>query len=272
MNTVIPSSWRLYLLSLIQARITLSLTLVVLSHNSSMNLVYEDDSVRVKGIKRGMTSFCSISFTGVGHAMGGINIQREEFVGSCMAIGDALFVSDKMRSWGNSINPEKLAEVFSRWSGDTAYEKVISIGNSMGGTNALLLGPLLGAHSILAFAPQYSVHHDYFPSLGDARWDEYRNKIRNWRFKTVDALLPSLSVDEYIFSGGTSSEIKHARLFRKVPKRSHWIIKDSDHGVAMFLKKHGCLPAIINLVMCNANTEQIEAVFYSKNIAFERIS
>ena len=184
-----------------------------------MKILHEDDFLLLKGIINDDSDVCIVSFTGVGHAMGRLNIQKEEFVGSALKNGSVFFVTDKTRSWSNKICEDKLIEVFSRFG---SFKNIVAIGNSMGGTNALLMGPKLGCQTIIAFTPQFSVHPEVFPDLKNKKWMEYRDAIDEWVFKSVDESGLSYSpVSEYIFHGGSSRELMHARRF--VEKKTGFI-------------------------------------------------
>ena len=116
----------------------------------NINTLFEDDSLLIKGIKNINSKFCTLSFTGVGHAMGMMNLQKEEFIGNSIKNGNVLFIIDKKRTWGNSIDVQRVLKVLHDF-GD--FDEIIALGNSMGGTNALILGPLLGAQTVISFVP-----------------------------------------------------------------------------------------------------------------------
>ena len=220
-----------------------------------MNTLHEDDFLLLKGVFRDDSEACIVSFTGVGHAMGGLDVQKEEFVGSALKNGSVFFVTDKTRSWSNKICKNKLIEVFSKFG---FFNNIVAIGNSMGGTNALLMGPKLGCKTIIAFTPQYSVHPEVFPDLKKKKWAEYRDAIDEWVFKSVDEVgLDSSTANEYIFHGGNSRELMHARKFAHKKDRVHLILKDCHHGVAAFLKEKGVLSSLIDKCIEGASRDQL---------------
>ena len=220
-----------------------------------MKSLYEDDFLLLKGIINDDSDTCIVSFTGIGHAMGGLNVQKEEFVGSALRNGSVFFVTDKTRSWSNKICEDKLIEVF---SGFGHFKNIVAIGNSMGGTNALLMGPKLGCQTIIAFTPQFSVHPEVFPDLKDKKLMEYRDAIDEWVFKIVEESGSSYSpVSEYIFHGGSSLELMHARRFVEKKNRVHLILKDCNHEVAKFLKEKGVLSSLIDKCIEGASRDQV---------------
>jgi hypothetical protein len=208
-----------------------------------MDLLYEDKYLLLKGTKKPKAKTCIISFTGVGHAMGGIDVQREEFIGSGLKNGSVFFITDKTRSWANAIDVKKIQTIFSDFGN---FKDIVALGNSMGGTNALLLGPALGAQIIISFTPQYSVHPSIIPDLKRKNLMAYRNSILSWKYITAEALASS-GVREYIFHGDTPLEALHSNKFKSKDNRVHLILNGCNHDVSMALKSAGILSAVIDL-------------------------
>lgn len=219
-----------------------------------MNAIYEDSYLLIKGIKNEGSSVCVISFTGVGHLMGGVDVQREEFVGSALKNGSVFFVTDKTRSWSNNIDEKRLKSQFIEFG---SFDKIVSIGNSMGGTNALLLGGFLGSHTIIAFTPQFSVHPGIFPRLSNKQITLWRDAINKWKYKSVEDSI-AVGTREYIFHGDSLEELLQAVKFRKQKNRVHFIIKNCGHDVAMKLKEKGALSTIVDKCIMNANFKEVQ--------------
>jgi hypothetical protein len=106
-----------------------------------------------------------LSFTGVGHAMGGIDVQQPEFFGAGRGFDNIIFVSDLTRSWGNHIDFPLLAE---RVAPFIAGRRVFCIGNSMGGFLAILASRYIEIEASISFAPQYSINPETAP--WEDRW------------------------------------------------------------------------------------------------------
>jgi len=221
---------------------------------SSITVLHEDESLLIKGMQNINSKFCTLSFTGIGHGLGGLNVQKEEFVGNSIKNGNVLFITDKKRTWGNSIDCKRVLKVLNDF-GD--FEHIIAIGNSMGGTNALLLGPLLGAKTIISFVPQYSVHPDIFKNLFRERWKRGGESITSWKYKHADCLKIN-NVREYIFHGDNKIELMHANKFQKRKHRVHLIIQNVNHDLAIKLKQCGVLSPLIQ--KCIAGCSQTELV------------
>ena len=110
-------------------------------------------------------------------------------MGTALSVGDLLVVADRQCTWGNCLDVDFIATTFAKWSGKQ-YEKIVCIGNSMGGFNALVLGPLLGAQAVLAIIPQYSVHPDIYPTMKNQEVQDLRDRIpvppAEWKYKTAE--------------------------------------------------------------------------------------
>jgi hypothetical protein len=228
-----------------------------------METLYEDELLLLKGINKSNVNTCIVSFTGVGHAMGGLDVQKEEFVGSALKNGSVFFVTDKSRSWSNKISLEKLLETFSKFG---FFENLISIGNSMGGTNALLLGPRMGCKTIIAFTPQYSVNPDIFPDLKNKKWMKYRDSIQEWPYKTVDDALCHPG-KEYIIHGDDPLELMHAQKFAHRSNRVHLILKNCGHDISMSLKKKDALSKVIDSCIVGSCRHELIELLSSFGVA-----
>ena len=88
-----------------------------------------------------------------------------------------LFVRDLGQAWYQRGIPEYGSDFASVADGlrgivdQHRVERLVTAGNSAGGYAALAFGALLGAHSVLAFAPQTVLDLDVLAEIGDHRWD-----------------------------------------------------------------------------------------------------
>ena len=120
-------------------------------HFLELDDLYEDKTLKLQGVKNPGSAHCIVAFTGAGDALGAIGIIGSNFAGTEFEDASVFVVVDKEKSWSNRINEKVLKKKFSMFG---SFSKVIAIGTSMGGTNALILGPLLNAETIIAFSPQ----------------------------------------------------------------------------------------------------------------------
>lgn len=152
--------------------------------------VYEDSSVRVSLLEREViSSNVCVCFTGIGHALGGIDVQKEEFTkikGFCRII----FVTDKDRSWGNGIDIFFIVSLLRPY---LFGKRVFLLGNSMGGFLSIVFSRYLLVDVCVAFSSQYSVDDEVVK--GETRWKKYINKIKYIKHKKfLDILMMMLSI------------------------------------------------------------------------------
>jgi hypothetical protein len=98
-------------------------------------------------------------------ATGGIPVKR-------------LFVRDLRQAWyhrgipGHGSTIEAVAESLGELIERHGVERLVVAGNSAGGYAAMLFGTLLGADTVLGFAPQTVIELDVLAGMDDHRWDE----------------------------------------------------------------------------------------------------
>jgi pimeloyl-ACP methyl ester carboxylesterase len=96
-----------------------------------------------------------------------------------------LFVRDPHQSWYHRGTPqqgtslESVAESLGALLAQHDIDRLVVVGNSAGGYAALVFGTLLGADTVLSFAPQTVLDCDVLAEMGDHRWD--------WRLKPLTA-------------------------------------------------------------------------------------
>ncbi|MDA7966173.1 hypothetical protein [Ruegeria sp.] len=190
---------------------------------------------------------CTVSFTGIGHALGGIDVQNPEFSRS-LSHETKIFVIDKERTWGNSVHWEETIAVLKRHTDGT---EVTTLGNSMGGFLAILAAGQLRASRSIAFVPQWSIDPDIVP--GETRWSNYRSNIS----KIIHPDLSAAFVDStkfYVFFGNGPSDQEHLKYFREKQDRMKLFVLDRcDHNVAHFLKERGQLYPVIHA--CHSDSD-----------------
>ncbi|MFZ5548504.1 MAG: hypothetical protein ACOZJX_07410 [Pseudomonadota bacterium] len=202
-------------------------------------LLHEDANVRLT-IARNESEHLTLCFTGVGHAMGGVDVQDEEFHRASSG-ATAVYVIDKHRSWGNRLDFPDIAQ---RLAPLAAGRRVCALGNSMGGFLAILMSRFMTLQSVVAIVPQFSVSKAVVPS--EDRWDRYVDQIREWRFESLEgSFLPGTNY--YVLAGYTALESRQLDLFPSAPN-IHKIFfqgRRFEHNVAMELKAAGLLYPVI---------------------------
>lgn len=209
-------------------------------------LLYENGPLRIRYLE-GDGSDLIVSFSGVGTKRDVEPPPEFPGIASADRQNHVLFVSDKSRSWLNGDGMANQILCCIRATVDHINaERVIAIGNSMGGTMALHLSRLFDFERVIAFAPQYSVLENEVPE--EDRWVFFRKQIRSYPFPRVEDLRPE-TTKYYIFHGDEHRELAHAIRFPKAQGISHYIVPKTDHRVAAHLKDRGALrPLVQNLI------------------------
>ena len=192
-----------------------------------------------------------ISFTGIFHGFGVFDFKKE-FMGLLKQSDcNVMFVSDREVSWYNNIDIDKIKSKL-------INQEVVTLGNSMGGYNAIQFANDVNVTKAIAFAPQYSVHPHIAPH--EKRWKTEVKKIKQWRFKH---LLFNDTTQYYIFSGNTNMEMYHTNM---VPhqRNIHKFIVKGGHNISKVFKTKGILYSLIK--DCINNPAKIVAEKYTKDI------
>ena len=196
--------------------------------------IFENDAIAVLSIA-GQQNECIISFTGVGHSLGGIDLQSPEFARSD---GDEtkVFVIDKQRSWGNNINWDQLDEILDPVIRGT---QITTLGNSMGGFLAILSARRLGADRAISFVPQWSIDPEIVPN--EHRWTNYRKNIQSVKYKDLSSAFDTPTKFS-VFFGRDQQDATHLQFFpTQKDNLDLFVLEDCSHDAANFLKERGQL-------------------------------
>lgn len=199
--------------------------------------VFEDNDMAVLHVA-GRDDEAIVAFTGVGHQLGGIDLQTPEFARSD---GDEtkFFVIDKQRSWGNNIDWSVLSQLV---RDKVPNARLMTLGNSMGGFLAILAVPLMGAQKAIAFAPQWSVDPAVVPN--EERWKEYRSEIAVFQHSDLSAAAEQPAWAHVFFGNGDKDRV-HLEHF-KAAGFSPVVLREGGHNVAKYLKETDLLYPVIN--------------------------
>lgn len=189
-----------------------------------------------------------VSFAGVG------SIPHEEppaeffRLASTNGENHVLFISDQSRSWMNAPGIADLtAQTVRQTAAAIGAARVVAIGNSMGGSAALILAALMPLDGVLAIVPQYSVHPRIMPD--EPRWERFREQITDWPFATVPEPA-GLNCPLTVLHGATAGELIHADRFGQAPNMMHFIFPGLGHGLARKLRGAGYLePIVTNAIL-----------------------
>ncbi|KEO56491.1 hypothetical protein [Thioclava pacifica] len=184
-----------------------------------------------------------VSFAGVGHSRTAPQPPEFRAIASQRGENPVLFIADSARSWLNA--PGLIGAIsltIERTQAETGAERLVGIGNSMGGFMALEMTRHLPFDVVCAISPQVSVHPDHVPE--EHRWRFLRNRIGNYRVPKLGKHLPH---DPQIFAlhADHPDEMIHARRFPIAPNIAHFLLPGYDHGMARQLKSEGHLRALV---------------------------
>nr|WP_115093113.1 hypothetical protein [Synechococcus sp. UW106] len=237
------------------------------SDYTEFKTLHECNDMLIKGMKN-TGKDCLILFTGAAHRLGkGIEINDDWLDKIGIKNSSVFLVSDLKKSWSNCINIDILKNTFYSFG---RFDRTIALGTSMGGTNALLLGPSLGAETIIAFGPQYSMHPDYVSQIiQDVERKTKRNyfvlstlkaaeNISNWKYKCVDDL-PYSNANEYIFFGDSFHDLAQAELFfnSEVSRSSCITLQHVGHDCAASFSEKGILEELVGLCISRSRTNEL---------------
>ncbi len=192
-----------------------------------------------------------LAFTGIQHGLGGVPL--DEFIGSASdnARNHVLFISDLKRMWYSSARlvGEIVNSVKSFITGHK-ISKVTAIGNSMGGYGAILFAAHLPLSTVIAFAPQISMHPDV---LNETRWSTGRPRFGEALPRSLESSIHACSARLFLFFGADSTgDIAQAALLPPTPRIKRFTLLNCGHNVAAFLKSAGLLrPVISNIQESN---------------------
>lgn len=202
-------------------------------------VIHEDEFLKVVWRPRDAARVL-LCFTGIGHSLGAIPVQQDEFVGTALSYGVPVFIHDKTRSWGNSFSFEQLASILEPLCGG---REMSAIGNSMGGFLAVAASSLLPLRRVVAFAPQFSVNPQVLPD--ERRWMEYRRNIVHYRLPSLEGCFERAE-QYFLFSGDTPEEERHWRHFPARANVYNFVRPGTGHDAAVLFKTDGVLSRLIS--------------------------
>ena len=194
-----------------------------------------------------------VSFTGVQHGFG-VRGFKKEFIGLLKQSDfNVMFVADREKSWYNTIDVDKIKSKLDN-------QDVVTLGNSMGGYNAMQFAIDVNVTKAIAFAPQYSINQGIVPN--ETRWRAEAKKIKKWRYKH---LMFNDTTEYYIFSGDNKMEMYHIDMIPH-QRKIHKFIAKGGHNLSATLKRKGILYPLIK--DCINETKQIVAEKYARDIEY----
>ena len=160
-----------------------------------------------------------------------------------------LYVADPNRQWLNGPGQiEKIVGHIEKMVRQTGATEIMTLGHSMGGYSAAIIGDFVKVDVAVCMSPQTSVHPDV---VGDEnRWLEERSGITEHRIRSVvDHIVPE--TEYYVFFGGHYRERRQRDRFPLGDNIKFYILEDLSHRTPLRMKKEGILEDVIQ--QCFAN-------------------
>lgn len=205
--------------------------------------IYEDDLLKISVVENAdavRADSVMLSFAGHGHKVGDSRIQKPEFFGAGRAFAATVFIFDKTRSWGNELDFSVIEQKIAKY---IEGRKIFTIGNSMGGFNAMLACHYLPVVACVAFVPQFSVDQRVVP--WENRWGPAVARIKTFDVSMISDFM-NTETRYYLFSSGRGLDYFHAALFPMGPNIFHYRFRRFGHNVSGLLKEKGLLAGIIH--------------------------
>jgi len=171
-----------------------------------------------------------------------------------------LFVRDLRQAWYHRGMPEygnNFASVADGLRGileQHRVERLVMAGNSAGGYAALAFGALLGAHSVLSFAPQTVLDLDALAEIGDHRWDSQLLPLVSagaldayWSdLRTAIPLTGNRSTRYSVFvDQGLAVDLSHVERLAGLAELTVYRFGRGGHGLVRALREAGALERLL---------------------------
>ncbi|MFO1176583.1 MAG: hypothetical protein U1E48_15510 [Paracoccaceae bacterium] len=223
------------------------------SNRLSLELVHDAPPLRIR-YRPGSGDRLVLAFSGVGRSTGLDSEPALEFFRSASGGGEnhVLHITDQSRSWLNAAGMvEAIADTVRRMQLRTGARRIAALGNSMGGTMALLIARFLPVDRVIAFTPQYSVQPAIVPE--EAKWKRLRRMIAHYRFPAVDKIAPT--GQQFVLHGDSNDELIHALRFPVVANLDHFIFPGHSHELGEDLKASGATARLVGLGLAGTAAE-----------------
>jgi hypothetical protein len=171
-----------------------------------------------------------------------------------------LFVRDLLQSWYHRGVPEhgatlaQVAESLRRLIAAHRVERLVVAGTSAGGYAALVFGTLLGADTVLCFAPQTVLDLELLARMDDHRWDHRLEPLAaagalDPRFADLRAVLPAArrgdTSYQIYFDEALRADRLHAERLTGVEGVRLYRFGCGSHNMARSLRERGALARVL---------------------------
>jgi Flp pilus assembly protein TadD len=208
--------------------------------SNALETVYESEDIEIRYFQ-GESRTCFVTFTSLGLNQDGfaqrILISRK--------VSSVFFIS-KWNHWYQPNSVRVGAERIRTLLAERSFDKIVTYGASMGGFGAAAYAGLLGAHHILALAPQFNIRPQDPPY--ERRWEPEATKI-DFAFNDLPRQMGQAT--KTIVFDPLSSDLKHARLFAETPDCNLVSVPFCGHTPGRVLAHCGLLQTLPLLVAEN---------------------
>ena len=210
---------------------------------------------------RGRSTRLVVCFSGVGRDRG--VPPRLEFAKTASGAGQdhVLFFADPARSWLNAPGLiEEIAGLVEAEAARLGAAQVVTMGHSLGGFSALVLGGFTRVDVALAISPQFSVDASVVPD--EPRWMMYRKRIARYRIRqAADHMRPE--TQHYVIFGKHYLEAPQRRLMRPAPNTACFLLPGVRHDSVVRLHEAGVLDDVVQLAFAG-RTRRLRQVLIDK--------
>ena len=170
-----------------------------------------------------------------------------EFWNAAQAGGtrSVLFVTDARRQWGNTPDFAPLLQrALHLAQSRQNFQRILYLGQSMGGFVALAGAQIAPPTAILAISPQFSICPTVMPK--ESRWADWTAQIPAHRFPSV----PLPEGPRRVILHGLCDDRDQAQAFPRMANCDHYLFPRLGHSdLARHLKTQSLLPALIDATL-----------------------
>ena len=175
-----------------------------------------------------------------------------------------LFVRDLRQAWyhrgmpGHGSTLAEVTESLRAMIAEHEVDRMVFTGNSAGGYAALLFGTLLGADTVLCFAPQTILDPAVLTEMGDHRWDErllplVSEGALDQRWVDLRQALPGARVADtryqVYFDDSLDVDRLHAERLLGLPGLRMYRFGGGAHHLVRDLRDNGALARILRAAL-----------------------
>lgn len=180
-----------------------------------------------------------LTFAGGAQKFGGIQVEDFQRLRRYTNITYKSFF-DRETSLFNRVNVNDIIPLVE------GYDRVIALGNSMGGYNAIMFSNFYPVDTVISFAAPYSLHPTTPPY--DKRWEDRLTHIKEWKYKHLEF---NDSSKYFLIYGDDPNETQHLDLIPKKPNIQSRVFKDAGHSVSKKLLRQGILYNLLDNIVEN---------------------